>query len=176
MAVVSQTPALKPAKNPWFYSDNMFMLQSALGLRHFSSYQKKPEHLWVISFSPASRTIFFITMMLQTVLTAFYRCLCQCKSFFFAGTIPYSDLKSCREILTSMSKIGVTCLLTLGQLEFIQKWIRNTLMKKREKGGLKERRKSKFYFISYGWKKITSIYDNTLCWDFRHTFSCVFLY
>lgn len=30
LAVVSQTPALNPTKNDWFYSDNMFMLQSAL--------------------------------------------------------------------------------------------------------------------------------------------------
>lgn len=74
-----------------------------------------------------------------------------------------------------MSKIGVTCLLTLGQLEFIQKWIRNILMKKKEKcrrpGGEK---KSKLYFISYGWKQITSICDNTLHrGDFRHIFTCI---
>lgn len=35
MAVVSQTPALNPAKNPWFYSDNVFMLQFALGSQTF---------------------------------------------------------------------------------------------------------------------------------------------
>lgn len=109
-------------------------------------------------------------MMLQTVFTAFCRFLCQCKSLLFAGRIPYSVLKTCREVLTSMSKIGVTCLLTLGQLEFILKWIRNTLMKKEKKErGLEERNKSKFCLISCGWKQNTSICGNTLCEEISDT-------
>lgn len=104
-------------------------------LRHFSSYQVKPLTFVSDLLFPDSRTMFFLTMMLQTVFTAFCRFLCQCKSLLLAGRIPYSVLKTCREILTSMPKIGVTCLLTLGQLEFIQKWIRNTNEKKKEAWG-----------------------------------------
>lgn len=106
------------------FTDNRFMLQSALGAQTLQQSPNKTLNIVSDSFSPHSRTNFFITVVLQTVLGAFCRCLCQCKSFFCSGRIPYSALKSCRAGLTSMAKIGVTCLPSPGQLEFIQKYIR----------------------------------------------------
>lgn len=112
-------------------------------------YQIKPWTLWVISFPPASRTIFFITLMLQRVLTAFCRCLCQYKSFFFTGTIPYSGLKSCREILTSCLKLVLPAYSLWGNLNLYKNESETLLWKKRGKvGGLEERKvQIIFYFL-----------------------------